>query len=56
MTGAMEQWGWAWMRATFPPSVASRDTPTDVSAKNAGGWDPERLASGLLPSFPACQD
>lgn len=33
-----------------------RDTPTHVPARNAGGWGPERLASGLQPSFPTRQD
>lgn len=30
MAGAMERWVWAWLRATLPPSVASRETPQHV--------------------------
>lgn len=45
MAGALEQWGWAWVRAIFPSFVASRETPNTRVPRTRRRWSPERLAS-----------
>lgn len=45
MAGALEQWGWAWVRAIFPSFVASRETPNTRVPRTCRRWSPEGLAS-----------